>query len=252
MTRFAAPRLAAAMLMCSGLALAAAQTVSPANPAKAAAAPAPVAAPAKAGEPKTLSLGGGSRGSSGPLLTREELRSCMNRQQALATRRTEVEGARAPLDAEKETLVQAQEALKTERAKVDGVRQAIDELNVRYKAYADRVTAWNGRAKAAGELSPSNREREARALESERPELAKEQQALDAERAQITTNTEQTVAAYNTRATALDQRVSDWNQRNAALATRASSLNAERDLWAGECADRRYREDDEIAIRRGQ
>jgi chromosome segregation ATPase len=253
MTRYAAPRLAAAVLMFSGLALAHAQTNPPAKPAKPAAAPAAAATPSKAAEPKTLSLGGGTGGASGPLLTREELRACMNRQQALNTQRGEIEAARAPLDADRESLLKAQDALKAERARMEGARQsAIDELNARNKAYGERVTAFNERAKAAAELAPSGREREAKALERERPEIDKQKQALEAERVKLVESTQREVEAYNARAIALDQQVAEWTQRENALGERAKAVNAERDRWAGECADRRYREDDEIAIKRGQ
>jgi chromosome segregation ATPase len=207
--------------------------------------------PAKAAAPKTLSLGGSGAGT-GPMLTREELRSCLNRRETLAARRAEIETARAPLDAEKAALLQAQEALKTERAKVDGVRQSIDEMNQRFKAHADRVAAFNDRNKALAELAPPAREREIRALEQERAALEQARQTLEGERAALAASVEQTVEAYKVRASALDQQVNDWNQRNGVLADRATVVNAERDAWAGECADRRYREEDELAIRRGQ
>ena len=57
---------------------------------------------------------------------------------------------------------------------------------------------------------------------------------------------------YNAKASALDARVSDWNARNNAWNDTSLALEAERKGWVRDCADRRYREDDESAIRRGQ
>ncbi len=57
---------------------------------------------------------------------------------------------------------------------------------------------------------------------------------------------------YNVKATALDTRVTDWNARNAKLNEANAAREAERKGWVTACSDRRYREDDEIAIRKGK
>ncbi|MBK6472251.1 MAG: hypothetical protein IPF94_16520 [Betaproteobacteria bacterium] len=44
----------------------------------------------------------------------------------------------------------------------------------------------------------------------------------------------------------------DWNQRNAQVNETARKLEDERSLWLSECSNRRYREDDEKAIRAGK
>ena len=93
-TVFFLPRLAAAVLLVLACSVAGAQT--PAKPAKS---PAPAPAP-KAAEGKTLSLGGGT-GTDSRILTRDELRQCIKRQETLATRRAEVESQRDPLAKEK-------------------------------------------------------------------------------------------------------------------------------------------------------
>ena len=60
------------------------------------------------------------------------------------------------------------------------------------------------------------------------------------------------MAAFNAKVAALDARVADWNQRNAQVNDSAKALEQERMSWISDCGDRRYREDDEIAIRRGK
>ena len=95
-------------------------------------------------------------------------------------------------------------------------------------------------------------DRERTALENERVELQKQQAALEAERGGVNDSVQQTVSAFNARAGALDQRVQAWNERSAGHSQRAKAVNEERETWMTECADRRYREDDEIAIRKGQ
>lgn len=238
------PRTVLAALLVLACTAAGAQT--PAKPAK------PPAPAPKAAEGKTLSLGGGA-GSDSRILTRDELRQCIKRQETLATRRAEVEGQRDPLAKEKEALVQEQEALKADREKMEALRQTIKDLNARFTAYADRVNAFNDRSKAVQDKTGRSADRERDALERERGELQKEQTALEAERTKLgDAAQQQQVEAFNARATALDQRVADWNQRNGALVEAAQAVNKERDSWVAECGDRRYREEDEIAIRKGK
>ena len=57
---------------------------------------------------------------------------------------------------------------------------------------------------------------------------------------------------YNARADALQKRATEWNARNASLAETSRKLVADREFWADECGNRRYREDDEKAILQGQ
>ena len=57
---------------------------------------------------------------------------------------------------------------------------------------------------------------------------------------------------YNERAAQIEQQVADWNRRQAASAKESENLVQERDLWASECGNRRFREDDETAIKQGK
>ena len=89
-------------------------------------------------------------------------------------------------------------------------------------------------------------------LNKEREDIGKESAAFEAEKAKITAASEEAVRTYNAKATATDARVSHWNERNAKWNDSSVALEAERKTWVGNCADRRYREDDEKAIRDGR
>ena len=69
---------------------------------------------------------------------------------------------------------------------------------------------------------------------------------------QLAATTESVVGAYNAKARVLDARVTAWNERNAAWNDTTAKLETERKAWVSSCADRRYREDDETAIRQGK
>ena len=202
--------------------------------------------------PKTSTLGGTASATS-KLLTREELRDCMNRQKDMNARIAELDAQKVPLEAEKQAIVQDQAALKAHRTKLD-VQPEIAAINARTQALSDRVTAWNERVKAFNETpnrSGSAAERQRTELNKEQVELEAQRVALESDRSAVTDRAQSTVAAFNARAVALDQKVTDWNARNEKHAQRATTLSDERQVWTSECANRRYREDDETAIRRG-
>jgi capsule polysaccharide export protein KpsE/RkpR len=144
-----------------------------------------------------------------------------------------------------------QEAHKADMAKVDAARKAVTEMNERYKAHADRVALYNERTEAVKEMTGMQAERELKRLANERNDLQKSQADLEAARAAMP-NTTEVFNSFNARAKALEARATAWNQRNEALTARVRTVNNEREVWLTDCADRRYREEDEIAIKRGQ
>ena len=231
---------------------ASAQTQAPAqNPAKASAKPAPTGAAKPAGD-KTLSFAAGS--GKGPILSRDELRACIQQEESVRTRMTEHEARRGPLNAEKEAIAAEQAALRAERGPIDEVKKQADELAERFKAYTARVEAWNQRVADfnAKPGSGSQADKQRNELNKEREDLQKAQTELEADKARLTSAGEVAVRNYNAKAGTLDQRVADWNQRNQAWNDATRLLETERQGWVGNCSDRRYREDDEIAIRRGK
>lgn len=224
------------------------QRPAPAKPAT------PAAKPATAAE-RTVTLGGGSGTTSRrPILTREELRACLNQEQAIRTRLAEHEAARAPLDREREGIAAAREALSAERVKVQAVTEQANAFRARMEAHAARVQQWNRDVEAFNARTPAGSagERERLRINAEREALQKAQTEFEAERAALAASGDQVVSAYNANAKAVEARVMDWNTRNQAWNDAGQLLESERRGWVQECADRRYREDDEIAIKAGK
>lgn len=151
----------------------------PATPAKPAAKSAvkPAAKPAS----KSGSFGQGK----GPLLTREELRSCMAQQERIRTQNEAATRERETLEKEKADIVQDGQALKDQLATLDRTNK-------------DAVTQ------------------------------------------------------YNEAVTARDKRIDAFEARMPEFNGKVEALQKERQAFAGQCDNRRYDEDDEIAIRKGK
>lgn len=217
----------------------------------AAAAAAQTPAP-KAADGKTLS--GASASGTSKLLTRDELRACLAQQKTINTRQADHAGQRAQLTQEKAGITAEQQALKAERDAVQRQRGAADDLADRMKAFGAKAAVWTKRAAdfAEGKRSDPAADKERAELDAERLVLQKERELLEGERNALMAAVNEAVNKFNLRATTLDKTVDDWNARSAQLDKVGQAFDDDRQTWVADCGDRRYREDDEAAIRRGQ
>jgi chromosome segregation ATPase len=218
----------------------------------------PAATTTKPADGKTLAIGGGAGTATkagSPILTRNELRACLNQEESLRVRLEAQDKGRVPLDDEKTAISTDQAALRADRAAVDDVMKKGEEFKTRQSAYVAKVNDWNTRVQAHNEDKGARNnayEQNSQRLTREKAELEKERTELVAEGERWNATMRPVVDAYNTKAKALDARVTAWNERNAKWNDTTRALESERQAWVGTCADRRYREDDEKAIRAGK
>jgi DNA repair exonuclease SbcCD ATPase subunit len=202
----------------------------------------------KAAGPKTL----GGKAPVGKMLSRDELRACLKRLDGVNTSTKDLEQRRAALDKEKDDLVKSGDALKTDRADVDTKLAAVRDWEGRMRTHATEIEAFNQRLKAADEAPKSKREEMAKELDAERERLNKVRVPLGEEEARLVPVYQNAVKAYNDKAQARDAVVADWNNRNKAINEQSLKSEEERSSWLAECANRPYREDDEVAIKQGK
>ena len=219
-----------------GLAQTAPQIVLPASPA------------VKAAGPKTL----GGKAPVGKMLTRDELRTCLKRLDGVNASGKDLEQRRGALDKEKEDLVKSGDALKAERADVDTKLAAVRDWEGRMRAHGAEIETFNQRLKAADAGPRNKREEMAKEFEAERERLNKARMPLSEEEARLVPAYQNAVKGYNDKATAREAVVVDWNGRNKAINEVSLKHDEERSGWLTECANRPYREDDEIAIKSGK
>lgn len=209
-------------------------------------------APRPAADGKTLSLGGSG---SGRLMSRDELRSCLKIQQAVQaegaainTEREQIEAERAALAREQTEFTSQREAALRERdAAADRLRQALEGHSRRVGEWKQRVVDFN----EGNRIGPAA-DRERRALDREQAEINAAGTELEAKRTAFTRESETLTASLNKRAQALNARLGEIEGRRSKYNERAEALSDQRQRFARECADRRYLEDDEKAIQRGE
>jgi chromosome segregation ATPase len=206
----------ATALMTAG---AVAQTV-PKPAAKAPAKPAAAPAPAKA-KPK--------------LMSRDELRACLDRQDANAAEAKEVEAADATLKPERDAILKESEA----------VREADKALKLEQEALLADMESMKVKAEELKEKMKSLSKKEQQALAADYQKQADEVNArIEPHNAKRRALSEQVKAAN------LDARIDVFNKRKDEVATRFDKLGDAQDAWRNECGNRPYDEADEIAIKK--
>ena len=243
------------MALASALCMTAAQVAlaqqAPTAPAKSKAqAPSIVVPVSPAPKPSAKTLGKGAP--SGKLLTREELRGCLKRMDDITATNKELLQRRAALDGEKDGITKSGEALKAQRSEVEAKLAMVREWEGRTRAYAAEIEAFNQRGKSLEELPRGQRAELAKALEVDRERLTAVRANLNEEEARLVPTYEASVRSYNERVLARDAQVNEWNARNKAINDDGSKLEGARNAWLGECANRPYRDEDEIAIKAGK
>lgn len=207
--------------------------------------------PAQA-QARTGSLGGGA--GSGPVMTRDELRACLKSQQELKqrvadyeVRKTAMVQERQALEAESRRVGGSRDAVIADAGKVEAFKARQEELRRKFDDWNERFTAFE-KAEKTGPAA----DREKRRLMNERAALEQEGVQIEAERkgmvGSVTGSANEVLAATD----ALNARVTAFNQRNREMVKLGEDLEQERLLWADECGNRRYREDDETAIKQGR
>lgn len=201
---------------------------------------------------KTGSLGGGA--GAGPVMTRDELRACLKNQAELKQRVADYETQKLAADKEKAEILAENQKLMAEKGQLSSAAGKVKDENTRNADLAKRVEDWNTRwaeFEKSGRAGPMV-DRERRRLLDEQKALAREQDAAKA--AASGGGGAETSAAqqFNAKAEAVQARTVAYNERNKQLVKAGEDLAQERDLWAGECGNRRFREEDEIAIKQGK
>lgn len=197
------------------------------------------------------SLGGG--GGSGPIMTRDELRTCLKQQADLNVRVAAFERDREALAKEKDAILQTKAAIDAERGGVQADAAKINDLNARTEAVAKRIDEWNVRWQAFEKEARSGpiADRQRRQLLGEQRDLQEANAALEKERAALG-GVGAGASEVNAKVERLNARTVAWNDDNKRIVALNEKLTQERALWAGECGSRRYLEEDEVAIKAGK
>jgi hypothetical protein len=188
------------------------------------------------------------------VMTREELRACMALKASNSARVAELNLKNEQSKKEREELANAPDsaqALRAEAEKQLAIVKAADEL---VRAHSVLVNDWNTRMAEFEVKSKEmrNADRARQKLKSERYELKAKDDVLMADRAAKVVVYEAAVNAANAKINARATNNDAWNKRNEAMIAEEAALEESREKYSDECASRRFKEDDETAIKAGK
>jgi chromosome segregation ATPase len=207
----------------------------------------------QAADGKLQSLGKAGAGAS--VMSREELRACLQDQQDLKTSADGMASQRAALDAERKGLEVENDAIKAERdalaAKVDATVQA---NNAKVAAQAASVNAFNAKMEEMNVALKrgDNVDRRRQLLERDGKKLQADSDALNAANKAEQDSFAASDAAIKDKFAKLEARISEWNERNKKMNPIADAYDDKLQSWKLRCGTRNYRESDEKAIRAGK
>ncbi|MEK8032681.1 hypothetical protein AACH06_17820 [Ideonella sp. DXS29W] len=190
----------------------------------------------------------------GKVMTRDELRACMKQQAELATRKTDLEARQTKVNAERDEIQKETDAIKAEQAALSSRKGDVDALNAKMNAFSAKVKDLQARQdelEKSGRSGPSA-ERERRKMEKEAAEIKKEEAELNAESEKFRSGSNDAVDKLNARVDAQQKLAQSWNDRNKALAKEQQAHEDDRIAWLDNCGNRRFKEDDEKAIKAGK
>ncbi len=241
--------LGAAALAGTVVAQTAAVPAKPAAPAAATKPAAPAAKPAAPAAAAAPAMSGGKK-----IMTREELRVCLQRNDDLKARSKEIDDGAIAINNERPEIERALDSIRADRAAVEARAAELKAFEPRMLDYRKRVETFNARMSELSGLQRMTRTegRELEDLRKQIPALEAERVALNQDRDRLVSAYEEGAKAFTAKAKGAEDRAADWNQRKAKHTQDTQDIATAAADWQRECGDRPYREDDEKAIRAGK
>ncbi|MEK0417705.1 MAG: hypothetical protein RI949_1711 [Pseudomonadota bacterium] len=128
----------------------------------------------------------------------------------------------------------------TEAAPAPGTMLTKEELRVCLKDKED-ILAQRARL-----------EKEQAANQSEREQIVAQTQVLKEAMATLDRTAPGVLDAHDAKVDAHEKRIDAWNQSHRQMLATIEALNKKQTQWTTDCGEKRYREEDEIAIRNGK
>ncbi len=189
-----------------------------------------------------------------PILSKSELKACLAQQAKLKQTAADLDQRVQAVNAEGDDMAKRRDALKVETDAFQKQNDAIKDFNARQTAFAERAKQWNADKKAFDEqeMSGSERKSKARDLQTRLDELHKDEAALNTEGQALSASTQNGGATLQSHQVAFNDALDAWKTKQSALEKERDAYELDREEWQQTCGNRRFREDDETALKAGK
>lgn len=189
-----------------------------------------------------------------PILSKSELKACLAQQAKLKQTAVDLDQRVQAVNAEGDGMAKRRDALKGETEAFQKQNDAIKDFNARQTAFAERAKQWNADKKAFDEQDMSGSERKSRArdLQTRLDELHKDEAALNTEGQTLAAAAQNEGATLQSHQVAFNEALDAWKAKQSALEKERDAYELDREEWQQTCGNRRFREDDETALKAGK
>lgn len=184
--------------------------------------------------------------------TREELRACMKLKDQIAAFAVDLDKRKAAHEAGRAEVRGQTDQIKAFKVEVDQALEAYKAANAELAEQVKLIDRWNEEVKEVDASTMKSAERRKAALKKERVGLDARNTELVKARDEKLKAYEDSVARYNGRVAEGQAKVDAWNAAGSALTEEGNKLTDLRLDYGENCANRRFREEDEEAIRKGR
>lgn len=186
------------------------------------------------------------------IMTKDELRACMTLDRDNERRTDEIEKRHEVLSRERDELEKIKDDTGPQRAEIDKLLEEVKQADAKVGENAAGIEDWNNRM-----AEFTKRKKDMRNAARREQVLKQERLKLEAANEQVLAERGARIAAYEKAVEALNQHTAqrggasvEWNKRYEALRVEEAELNKSKDKWTAECSNRRFRENDELAIKK--
>lgn len=186
-------------------------------------------------------------------MTRDELRRCMQIQDDVKRLSGDLEKYQADSAPEKARIAQMANELKAQRQSLDGAATKVKDLQAAFTEQREKAADWKRRYEELEDQKGSRQYDKRKAeLMAEQKALSKRADELEALRKDVSAPYEAAAALYNEKAATYDAAVKAWNEKNEKAGSTDDKIHELKADYAAECANRKFDENDEKAIRQGK
>lgn len=184
--------------------------------------------------------------------TRDELRACMKLKDTIASSTEDWQKRKTAHEATRGDIRGLTDAIKADKAEVDAAMATFKTADAELAEHTKSIDAWNEQVKEVDASKMKSAERKKAQLMRERTELEAKNKTLEDARSEKAKAYDAAVARYNAKVSGSQAQVKAWNDKTEALEKEGDKLTDLRLDYSETCANRRFREEDEEAIRKGR
>ncbi|MFZ4539848.1 hypothetical protein [Propionivibrio sp.] len=186
------------------------------------------------------------------MMTRDELRRCMKLPDTIKAMAAAVEQSKGVLDQDRLKIDPAKAELATLRTEVEAQKAVVQKSDGAVRELSKEIDQWNTELEDLEKNDSKTAQRRLKEIKGQQSGLMARNKDAVSQRDKAFGAYEAAVAKFNARGKELETSINEWNARNQRLVEEAEKVTELRDDYAADCSNRRFREEDEIAIKQGK